>query len=268
MASTPPLSVEEVVKPLSRQSKSDKEKVVRLWDEAYLAAGGDVKSVLSYYLHHSKSGKQNSYAIVESLRKTFGEKMTKQERNLGNLLEGLKNLLAGYQKDEDRVRLLEMLVPIFSYSELCQRGMEVSKEMWERARKNISAPRSPFPIEGAGNQDGVLIAEPQEDDMHHHHEEHQHHAAVNHELHMHQLQHEHMYHHHLEDDQGHIPEEEEEDDVSDGHGLKRNHEGEEINAPHYLVHRGNETHHGEDGTTLELQPAELVEDGRKRRKLH
>lgn len=225
---------------------------MRLWEEAYLASGGDVKSVLGYYLHHSKGGKQNSYLIVESLRKSFSEKVSKQERNLSLLLEGLKNLIAGYQKDEDRLHLLELLVPIFSRSELEQRGIELSREMWDRARKNNSAPRSPYPQEMAPQ-------EPNEEEIHQPPLTLEHHMvnAVQPDLHLHPLNHEHLYHHHhLTQEDTHIPTE---DDVPDSHGLKRAHEGEEMSTLNY---------HIDVNPLEELPPQDIIEEGRKRRKLH
>jgi hypothetical protein len=269
MTATPPSPIEDAAKPFSKQSQSQKDKVMRLWDEAYLASGGDIKGVMAYYLYHTKGGKHNRYTIIDNLRKAFSEKMTKQERNLANLLEGMKNLLAGYAKDEERLRLLEIIVPLFSRSELTQRGILISEELWDRARKNVSAPRSPFPsVDGHDN----ILNDGEDDPLHHqqhdnHEEHHHHHASENHEMHMHQLQHEEMYHHHMggheEEEEGDVMEEEE---VPGGHGLKRTHEGEEINTTHYIVER-NEPEE-DDGSLVADQTAELVDDGRKRRKLH
>jgi hypothetical protein len=133
MASTLP---EEEVKPFSKQRNSEKEKVMKLWEDAYLSSGGDLKSVLTYYLYHTKSGKHNRIFIVDGLRRVFQEKAPKQERHLSTLLDGLSKLYNGYQTEEQRVKLLELLLPILSKSELQRRGIVITKEQWDELKKN------------------------------------------------------------------------------------------------------------------------------------
>lgn len=190
---------------------------MRLWEDAYLASGGDIRSVMSYYLEHTKSGKKHRFSIIENMRKSFNEKMTKQERNLAILLDGIKNLYAGYQKDEDRVRLLELLMPIVSKSELIQRGLPINRELWERARKNSMAPAQQYVLE-------VDTAEHMHDP-----------SQLRYDIPTHSMAEHHLYEPHLD--------EEMEDDEVHSHGLKRGHEGEEEvdgfmldHAQHAAVH--------------------------------
>lgn len=262
---------------------------MRLWEDAYLASGGDIKSVMEYYLHHTKGGKQNQLLIIENLRRVFGEKMTKPERNLTILMEGLKNLFAGYAVDEDRIKLLESLMHVFSKSEMQQRGILLSRELWERARKNLSTPR-------AGLENDVAVERFDEDGqplqlqphhLHNHiHHEHQHeghshlshphhdpHALNTQELHLNALPHDVMYSHHhpmTAEDIGDAG-----DDLPAGHGLKRAHEVDEVMDAHFLGSRGESRE--EDDAVGHSMDAEVVHhahemvmeaSGKKRRKLH
>jgi len=259
-SSLPP--TEEVQKLYSKQSNTQKEKVMHLWEDAYLASGGDIKSVMAYYLHHTKGGKQNQFSIIENMRRTFGEKTTKQERNLTILMEGIKNLFAGYSVDEDRIRLLEMLMSVFSKSEMQQRGILLSRELWDRARKNVSVPRSGAEADalaaverfddGGNPLQQLQPPHPLDHHVHHsqHHEgHHQHHEThhdnthvINnnhHELHLNSLAHDVIYGHHhamTAEEVAH-----EAHALPEGHGLKRAHGGggggneeEEMQPHHYL----------------------------------
>ena len=133
MAQTPP---EDEPKLFKNQKPHEKEKTMKLWEDAYLSSGGDLKAVLSYYLYHTKSGKHNRIFITDGLRKTFQEKAPKQERHLSQLLDGLANLYNGYHNLDDRTRLLDRLLPILSKSELQRRGVVITKEQWEELKKN------------------------------------------------------------------------------------------------------------------------------------
>ena len=217
MASPPSSPLEDAVKPFSKQSQTSKDKVMRLWEDAYLASGGDFRGVMSYYLEHTKSGKKHRYSIIENMRKSINEKMTKQERNLAVLLDGIKNLYAGYTKDEDRIRLLELLMPIFSKTELTQRGLIINRELWERARKNSTAPTQ-----------YVMEVEPTE----HMHDP----SAMRYELATHPMAEHHLYEAHLNDGM------EDEEEVH-SHGLKRAHEGVEMTDGYMLDHAQHPTVH-------------------------
>lgn len=198
------------MKPFSKQSATAKEKVVRQWEDAFLASGGDVRGVMNYYLEHTKSGKKHRFMIIENLRKSFNEKMTKQERSLTVLLDGIKNLYAGYTKDEDRIRLLELLMPIFSKTELTQRGLSINRELWERARKNSTAPpQYVMEVEAAEH-----VHDP---------------SQMRYEMPTHSMPEHHLYEEHLADEM-------EDDEEVHSHGLKRGHEGVEMSDGFMLDH--------------------------------
>lgn len=217
---------------------------MRLWEDAYLAAGGDLRSVISYYLYHTKSGKKNRLPIVENLRKSFAEKTTKQERNLSLLLDGVKNLFAGYTKDEDRIRLLELLIPIFSKTELIQRGVPLNRELWDRARKTVAAPAAHF-----DGQEGLEEGEEPAEHLHDHN-------LMKYDLHVHALHHHDMY---VE----HIPGEEEEiedDELPPGHGLKRQHGAEDM-PENYIMDPSPHGNGGNGGVDGDGGPMEDEETG-------
>lgn len=124
-------------KPFSKQKGSEKDRTLTQWEDAFLSSGQDLKGVMTYFFYHTKQGKLHRLAVIDGLRKSFQEKQPKHEKNLAQLIENLNGLYVSYQTEAEKLRLLELLVTVISKQELEQRGMEVSKELWDKARKQL-----------------------------------------------------------------------------------------------------------------------------------